>query len=119
MEYHNILSLSGVLEEKLVLSTLILIFVKGLNADYLLEKTIEDKVKEHIEKTKNISKLTYEIAIKDIIEDLNSEDDSPKKLNIKHKNDPNYELYSCFIIKIMTDKDQNIKVLESLLEALK
>lgn len=119
MEFYNILSLSGVLEEKLVLTSLILIFVKGINSDYLLDIKLADKIREQVNKTKNISKLTYEIAINDIIEDLKSGVDSPKKLNIKHKNDPNYEFYDCFVIKNIDDKLEFIQVFESLLELLK
>jgi len=119
MEFYNILSLNGVLEEKLVLTTLILIFVKGINRDYLLDKNLVDKIREQVNKIKNISKLTYEIAINDIIEDLNNKVDSPKKLNIKLKNDPNYEFYECFIIKEIKEKNEYIQVFESLLELLK
>ena len=118
-QYFNWLMQCGLIEEKQILTSLILIFVKGINADYLIDNEVKEKISELIGKTKNLSKLSYELAINDIIEDLKSEVDSPKKLNVKHKNDPNNETFEAFIVKNLKDNKQYVQVLEYFLETLK
>lgn len=118
-EYFNDLMQWGLIEEKKILISLLLILVKGINTDYLIVEEVKLKIIESISKPKNLFKLSYELAINDIIEDLKSQTDSPKKLNVKHKNDPNNEMFDGFIIKNINDNKDYIQVLESFLENLK
>ena len=109
----------GIIEEKIVLTSFILILVKGINTDYILDKSIVNSFNEYIQKTKNTSKLTYEVAINDVIEDLNTEADNPKKLNVKLKNDTKSDIYEAFVIKSLNNKSDILKILDSFLDNLK
>lgn len=119
IEYYDILIQSGYLDEKLVLTCITIILIKGINMDYIQDKEVDSAIKDYISKTKDLSRLTYELAFNDIIEDLNSEADSPKKLNVKYNNDPNNEIYGALIIKRIIDNKVFIEVLESYLQILK
>jgi hypothetical protein len=87
--------------------------------DVKVPDKVKEKIRSQIYLAKNISKLSYEVAINDVIEDLKSEADSPKKLNIKHKNDPSSEYYEAFVVRKLGDNELFIQVLESFLETLK
>lgn len=118
-EYLNSLLKCGLIEEKLILFSLILVIVKGINTDYLLDEQIKETICSQINKTKNILKISYELAINDIIEDLKSRADSPKKLYVKHKSDPSNETYEAFVLKNLNDKNSFVQVLQFFLETLK
>ncbi len=118
-EYFNSLLKCGLLEEKLIIISRILVLVKGIQTNYLLDEQIKERIISQISETKNISKLSYELAISDIIEDLKSEADSPKKLNVKHKNYLGNDTFEAFVVKNLCNKEIVIQELQCFLETLK
>ena len=111
-EFRNLINLfeftikNEYLDEKLILNGFILIIVFGINSGYILDEEINSCILKFIEKTKNTLKLTYELGIKDILDDIKSDTEPYKKLNIKLKHDLNSDLNEAYILrKEIKEKD--------------
>lgn len=107
--------MANILQEKTILSTILILLVKGINDGFILETSVIDKINQFFYDTKNQFKFFYKIAINNILDELMDDHNSLKKL-ITNQYEMTSELYPALLIKDLENKDNVISVFNSMLK---